>query len=105
MIQTILQIKQKAVTNNILRVMDRRGLNQKQLAKLMDMDASYLSRLLSGRVNYTFDTLIKIEVALQIELVCTDPKLDVRARAPLVVLCPNYSNTFKGITLSSLTES
>ena len=85
--------------------MDKRDLNQKKLAKLMDIDASYLSRIFKCQINLTLDTLLKFEFALGIELIRTTIHLDVRSRAPLVVLCPHYEKPFKGIMLDSLTHS
>lgn len=91
-----IQTKQRLVIDVIVREMDKRGLNQKKLAKLMDIDASYLSRLFKGRINLTLETILKFEFALQIEIVRTTIHLDRRARAPLIVLNINYDKPFKG---------
>ncbi len=50
------------------REMDKQGLTQKELAKLMDMKPSRLSKLLNTQPNLTLETIAKFEKALGIRV-------------------------------------
>jgi len=52
----------------ILIALDKQGLSQKALAERMGISAQQVNKWLKGRQNFTFETIAKIEEALNIEL-------------------------------------
>lgn len=57
----------KLFGNRIRSLRTRLVLTQDQLAKRIDMSPQYLSNIERGRENPTFDTLVKLAQALEIE--------------------------------------
>ncbi|MBN9298608.1 MAG: helix-turn-helix transcriptional regulator [Filimonas sp.] len=58
------------IANYIMLLMDRKGLKQKELALIMGKTEAEVSKWLSGLHNYTLRSLIKLEVALENEVIC-----------------------------------
>ena len=52
----------------ILIALDKQGLSQKALAERMGISAQQVNKWIKGRENFTFETIAKIEEALNIEL-------------------------------------
>ncbi len=48
---------------------ERKDLNQKSLAELLDVKPQYISKLLKGEENFTLETIAKLSTALEIELI------------------------------------
>jgi transcriptional regulator with XRE-family HTH domain len=46
---------------------ERKGLSQEQIARLLDVDKSYISRLESGHANPTLATIVKLAQVLSVE--------------------------------------
>lgn len=53
----------------MLDKMDELGMNQKQLAEVMNCSQQYISKVLKGRENLSLETLSKIESALGISII------------------------------------
>ena len=53
----------------VLDILDERGLTQQDLADKMKVTRQYVSKILKGQENMTFETVDKLEKALGIELV------------------------------------
>lgn len=53
----------------MLDKMDELGINQKQLANMMDCSQQYISKVLKGRENLSLETLSKIEATLGISII------------------------------------
>lgn len=53
---------------NIVSIRQRKGIKQKELSDLLDMDDGSLRRIESGRTNPTTTTLLSIATALEIEV-------------------------------------
>ena len=52
----------------MLDKMDELGINQKQLAEMMNCSQQYISKVLKGRENLSLETLYKIEMTLCISI-------------------------------------
>ena len=52
------------LANRIYDILDKKGMNQKDLAKLLGKTETEVSRWLSGTHNFTIATIAKISVAL-----------------------------------------
>lgn len=57
----------------MLNKMDELGINQKQLAEMMNCSQQYFSKVLKGRENLSLETLSKIESALGISIIKEEP--------------------------------
>lgn len=57
----------------MLNKMDELGINQKQLAEMMNCSQQYISKVLKGQENLSLETLTKIENALDISIIKTEP--------------------------------
>ena len=56
-----------AFLRRCLRQMKRIGLNQSALAKRMNVSRAYVTKLMSGDVNITFGTAMKLASALEMD--------------------------------------
>lgn len=56
-----------AFLRRCLRQMKRLGMNQTDLAKRMKVSRPYITKLMSGDVNITFATALKLAQALQMD--------------------------------------
>lgn len=54
--------------SHIVTIRDEKGISQKELSDILDMDDGSLRRIESGRTNPTTTTLLKLSKALDIEL-------------------------------------
>lgn len=52
------------IANRIYEILDRRGMSQKDLAKLLGKSETEVSRWLSGMHNMTISTIAKVSLAL-----------------------------------------
>lgn len=58
------------IARRISAVLDeRKDLNQKILAELLDVKPQYISKLLKGEENFTLETIAKLSTALEVELI------------------------------------
>lgn len=64
--EEVLRLKWQAIAERILLILDQKGLSQADLARLMDVPRSYVTRILrsEGENPPTLKTLVAIEVAL-----------------------------------------
>ena len=58
----------KKLGKRIVFIRDDKGISQKELSDILDMDDGSLRRIESGRTNPTTVTLLKVSEALEIEL-------------------------------------
>lgn len=58
----------KKLGKNIVAIREKKGLRQKELSDILDMDDGSLRRIESGRTNPTTTTLLSIADGLEIEL-------------------------------------
>lgn len=61
--------KSSQISIKILETLRRREMTQRTLAELMGTSPQYTNRLLSGKENLTLETITKIEMLLNIELI------------------------------------
>lgn len=57
------------VAINVLEVLKQKGLSQKDLAQKMNVSAQQVNKILKGQQNLTFETISKLESALEISLI------------------------------------
>lgn len=60
----------------LMEYMEESGIKQKELALLMDVSPQQVNKILRAKANLTFDTIDKIEKALNVEI--TSPKIKKR---------------------------
>lgn len=58
----------KKLGANIVSIRKKKGLKQKELSDLLDMDDGSLRRIESGRTNPTTTTLLSLAIALDIDV-------------------------------------
>lgn len=63
-----------AISDGIARILSRRGLSQKDLARMMGKSETEVSRWLAGTHNFTLSTIAKISTALGEDLIKTCPR-------------------------------
>jgi transcriptional regulator with XRE-family HTH domain len=63
--------KSLEIAEYISRLMELRGMKQKDLADKMGKSEAEISKLLAGMHNYTLRSIAKIEAALGITVICT----------------------------------
>ncbi len=56
------------VAARIIALMQKRGMNQKQLAEKVGKSEAYVSRVLGGGVNLTLKTIAEFETALDVDI-------------------------------------
>ena len=56
------------VAINVLEALNQKGLSQKDLAKKMNVSAQQVNKIIKGKQNLTFETVGKLETALEISL-------------------------------------
>lgn len=59
----------KQLGTNIVRLREEKGIKQKELSDLLDMDDGSLRRIESGRTNPTTTTLLSLAKALNVTVV------------------------------------
>lgn len=75
--------KSAMVAVNVLEALKQKGLSQKDLAQKMNVSAQQVNKILKGQQNLTFETISKLETALEISLIeiidfkAADKPLDV----------------------------
>ncbi|SHM41020.1 helix-turn-helix domain-containing protein [Flavobacterium xanthum] len=57
------------VAINVLEALSQKGLSQKDLAKKMNVSAQQVNKIIKGKQNLTFETISKLETALEISLI------------------------------------
>ncbi len=57
------------VASHLIRYMEDEHINRQQLAERLDVTPQYISKVLSGRVNFSFRTICDLECRLGIELI------------------------------------
>ncbi len=75
--------RSQEVALNVLRVIRDRGLSQKELAIKINVSPQQVNKWLKGRENFTFETISKLEEALNIELITitdfkSEQKLEIK---------------------------
>lgn len=65
--------KNLAITERVRLAMEHKGWKSQDLAKAMDKNPSEVSKWLTGMHNLTLKSIIKMEVALGIDLMHTEP--------------------------------
>ncbi len=71
--------KQKEIADKIYRLLKQRNLTQKEFAQQLGMKESQLCKILAANANLTLKTIVKIETALNEEIVVISdvpPKLE-----------------------------
>lgn len=61
--------KSAKVAVNVLEALHEKGLSQKDLAEKMNVSAQQINKIVRGKQNLTFETIAKLETALEISLV------------------------------------
>ncbi len=63
-----------AIAKKIKSILDEKGIKPVQLAEQLGKDKSEISKWLSGQHNFTIHTLVKIELALDEDIIHVEPK-------------------------------
>jgi len=58
----------KQIGENIKRLRHSRSISQEALADYAEVDRAYMSRLENGKVNPSIGTLLKVAIALEVEI-------------------------------------
>lgn len=66
--------KSLEIADYIFRVMEQKGMKQKDLAEKMGKSEAEVSKLLAGMHNYTLRSISKMEAALGCTIICTPSK-------------------------------
>lgn len=61
--------KSQSIALRILDVLDERGMQQKNLAKVMGVSPQQISKIVKGKQNLTLETIAKLEAVLDIQLI------------------------------------
>lgn len=61
--------KSAMIAVNVLEALKTKGLSQKDLAQKMNVSAQQVNKILKGQQNLTFETISKLETALEISLI------------------------------------
>lgn len=56
--------KQGDIAVRISKILKRKGITQREFANYLGMKESHLSKILSGQVNLTLKTIVRLEIAL-----------------------------------------
>lgn len=76
--------KSLEIASFIGKILEKKGLKQKDLAQLMGKSEAEISKLLAGLHNYTLRSLAKIEAVLDEQIICTpgskEPSFTVSSR-------------------------
>jgi transcriptional regulator with XRE-family HTH domain len=67
--------KNLAIANKIHELLEKRGLKAVDLARMLDKNASEISKWLTGTHTFTTKTITKIEVALGEDIIHIEPQL------------------------------
>ncbi|HLW08042.1 MAG TPA: helix-turn-helix transcriptional regulator [Marinilabiliaceae bacterium] len=70
--------KNLAITEKVRIAMENKGWKSQDLARAMDKNASELSKWLSGMHNLTLKSIIKMEIALGIDLIQVTPEKEYK---------------------------
>lgn len=70
----------------IRRQLRKAGITQQELANRMDVSAQYVGRILKGQENFTFETISKLEDALDIKLMTIHNGETTPVQTPQVVI-------------------
>lgn len=84
--------RSQAIALTIIRTLRAEGLNQKDFAAKMGLSAQQVNKWLKGRQNFTFETIAKIEVALNIELMDVVSYETNQKSKNHSVITPDYSS-------------
>ncbi|MES2212440.1 MAG: helix-turn-helix transcriptional regulator [Pseudomonadota bacterium] len=68
------------ITDQILDVLERRGITQRAFAGLMGKSESEISKWMKGTHNFTEETIAKIEIALGERITVTTKQVDEKIR-------------------------
>ncbi len=74
----------KALAEKITKAILDKGLNRKEFAKLMCQAPSIATRWLKGKHNFTIDSLIKIEHALDVKLLNIEIKNNINVDVSVI---------------------
>lgn len=66
-----------AIANQIAQLLDKKGMKQKDLADLLGKKEAEVSRWLSGFHNFTIKSIVKIEKALDTQIVYTPAEFEM----------------------------
>lgn len=66
--------KNLAITEKINYLLEERGINQVEFAKMLGKSPSEVSKWLTGLHNLTLKSITKMEVALEVDLINIEPK-------------------------------
>ena len=59
---------QYTIARNVIRLLEQRGMTQKEFARLAGLTEAQVTNLLTGSPNPTLSTLAKISVALKVDI-------------------------------------
>jgi transcriptional regulator with XRE-family HTH domain len=66
--------KNLAIANKIHQLLEERGLKPADLARLLDKKPSEISKWLTGTHTFTTKTIVKIEIALGVDIIHIEPQ-------------------------------
>lgn len=65
--------KNLAITQKVQDILKERNISQTEFAKMLNKKPSEISKWLTGLHNLTLKTITKMEVALEVDLICIEP--------------------------------
>ncbi len=78
------------------------GITQQELANMMGLSAQYIGKILKGRENFTFETISKLEEALDMKLITVCNEDAKHEQVPqVVVLNVTYGNNSDWVQMPS----
>ena len=88
--------RSQCVALNILRTLRAKGLSQKDLAEKLGVSPQLVNKWVKGKENFTFETVAKLEEALDIELMSVTGFEGIQETEPKMVEIP-YSVQLQNI--------
>lgn len=84
-----------SIARQIIALLKKKGLTQKEFAKLLGKNESEISRLLSGMHNFSLKSLAKVSAVLEEEIITTPMEACVRYKSIQYIMLDSYARSNK----------
>ena len=94
--------RSQAVAIKVLSTLAEKRMSQKELAEIIGISPQQVNKWVKGKENFTFETISKLESALDIELIyITERSFSAKSKALQVQYSPSKKGNYKGAEQSS----
>ena len=84
-----------SIARQIITLLKKKGLSQKEFANMLGKNESEISRLLSGMHNFSLKSLAKVSAMLEEEIIITPMEACVRYKSIQYVMLDSYARSNK----------